>query len=134
MVHMLNQIPGIDCDLPDGAFYTFPSCENLFGKITANGDIINNDTDLATFLIEKAGVASVPGSAFGLPGHIRFSYATDTPSIQEGCKRIQYACTTLLKQPKRQLSLKKIKQKMLRILWITGFVKVADTMIEQGLM
>jgi len=97
MVDMLNQIPGFKCDLPDGAFYTFPSCKDLFGKTTPDGNIINSDTDLTTFLIEKASVAAVPGSAFGLPGHIRFSYATDTSSIKEGCHRIHNACTTLLK-------------------------------------
>jgi len=96
MVEMLNQIPGFKCDLPDGAFYTFPSCKGLFGKKTSTGTIINNDIDFATFLIEKAGVAVVPGSAFGLPGHIRLSYATDTLSIKDGCNRIRHACTTLL--------------------------------------
>lgn len=97
MVDMLNQIPGFKCDLPNGAFYTFPSCEELIGRITPDDNIISNDTDLATYFIEKASVAAVPGVAFGLPGHVRFSYATDTQLIIEGCSRIQNACTNLLK-------------------------------------
>jgi aspartate aminotransferase len=95
MVDLLNQIEGFTCDLPDGAFYTFPSCKNLFGKKTPEGKIIKNDTELTTFLIENAGVAAVPGSAFGSPGHIRFSYATDSASIKKGCQRIESACRCL---------------------------------------
>ncbi|MCG8616009.1 MAG: pyridoxal phosphate-dependent aminotransferase [Desulfobacterales bacterium] len=95
MVGLLNQIPGFKCDLPEGAFYAFPSCNEIFGKETPEGKVIRSDAELATFLIEHAGVAAVPGSAFGSPGHIRFSYATDLASIKDGCNRIRKSCQSL---------------------------------------
>jgi len=96
MVELLNETPGLRCDLPAGAFYTFPSCSDLIGKKSFNGEIISSDADLVKFLIEQAGVAAVPGSAFGLPGYIRFSYATDTDSIKEACNRVKNVCTKYL--------------------------------------
>ena len=89
MVNMLNEAPGLKCDFPDGAFYTFPKCSDLFGLKMPDGNILSDDTDLCRFLIQTAGVAAVPGSAFGLPGYIRFSYATETELVREACARIQ---------------------------------------------
>lgn len=90
IVERLNKIKGIHCLLPSGAFYAFPNISNLLGK-KYNGKLINTDMDLADYLLEHAKVAVVPGTAFGAPGYIRFSYATSMKNIQEGLNRIEAA-------------------------------------------
>lgn len=90
IVERLNKIKGIHCLLPSGAFYAFPNISNLLGK-KYNGKLINTDMDLADYLLEYAKVAVVPGTAFGAPGYIRFSYATSMKNIQEGLNRIEAA-------------------------------------------
>jgi len=87
MVEGLNKLPGIECLTSDGTFYVFPNIE----KLCANLENIDNDLDLAEFLIEQAGVALVPGSAFGCPGHIRISIATSMENLQESLVRIKKA-------------------------------------------
>jgi len=89
MVEELNKLPGIECLASDGTFYVFPNIE----KLCANLDGINNDLDLAEFLIEQAGVALVPGSAFGCPGHIRISIATSMENLQKSLARIKKSIT-----------------------------------------
>lgn len=91
----LNQIDGISCRVPEGAFYLYPSCEKLIGKKTPDGQIIENDTDFATYLLETEGVACVQGEAFGLSPHFRISYATSEEVLIEACKRIKKACNDL---------------------------------------
>ena len=86
---------GISCTLPNGAFYVFPSCKDLFGKKTAHGKIIENDEDFVTALLESAGVAVVQGSAFGLNGFFRISYATSDDLIASACDRISKFCDSL---------------------------------------
>ncbi|MEY4769155.1 MAG: hypothetical protein RL637_1794, partial [Pseudomonadota bacterium] len=76
VVELLNQIEGIECIATDGTFYVFPNVEKLLTRLG-----IENDLDFAEFLIEKAGVALVPGSAFGCPGHIRISIATSMDNL-----------------------------------------------------
>ncbi len=83
----LTSMDGVNCLPSDGTFYSFPS----FEKIIQRMNHINNDVELAQFLLEKADVALVPGSAFGTPGHLRLSFATDMSSLEKALTRIQQA-------------------------------------------
>ena len=94
----LNQIDGISCATPDGAFYVFPSCVGLYGRVTPDGRILDSDTDVVSYFLDTAGVALVPGQAFGSPGHFRVSYATDIDTLLIACERIQLACEKLIKK------------------------------------
>jgi len=90
MVERLNQIQGIHCQYPDGAFYTFPNITALYGR-RYDGNVINNDLDVAKFFLEKAHVAVVPGVAFNYPGYVRFVFAKSINEIKEGLNRIEKA-------------------------------------------
>jgi aspartate aminotransferase len=94
-LEILNKIPGLTCPKPQGAFYLYPSCAGLMGKKTPLGAIIGSDMDLANYLLESAGVAVVPGTAFGLSPYFRISYATDTEILLEACQRIFQAIELL---------------------------------------
>lgn len=87
VVAELNSIDGIECLPTDGTFYVFPNVEKLLARL----DGINDDLEFAEFLIEKAGVALVPGSAFGCPGHIRISIATSMANLENALARIKQA-------------------------------------------
>ncbi|MEY4717776.1 MAG: hypothetical protein RL563_394 [Pseudomonadota bacterium] len=87
VVAELNTIEGIECLPTDGTFYVFPNIEKLLNKL----DGISDDLQFAEYLIEKAGVALVPGSAFGCPGHIRISIATSMSNLQNALQRIKQA-------------------------------------------
>lgn len=91
----INAVEGLVCRLPEGAFYLFPNCEGLLGRETSEGVKIEDDQALALYLLESARVAVVPGSAFGLPGHFRISFATGTEPLLEACRRIDEACQAL---------------------------------------
>ncbi|MBL4786788.1 MAG: pyridoxal phosphate-dependent aminotransferase [Cohaesibacteraceae bacterium] len=95
VVSMLNQATGINCPMPEGAFYVYPSCAGLMGKTTPTGKTLESDEDFVTALLEDEGVAVVHGSAFGLSPHFRISYATSTEALEEACKRIQRFCASL---------------------------------------
>lgn len=95
VVSMLNQAKGLQCPMPEGAFYVYPSCADCIGKTTAGGTKIESDEDFVTALLEEAGVAVVHGSAFGLSPFFRISYATSTQALEEACKRIQKFCAEL---------------------------------------
>ena len=95
VVDMLNEAPGINCHKPEGAFYVFPSVHGCIGKTSAGGKKIENDEDFVLALLDEQGVAAVHGSAFIFPGHFRISYATDTESLKEACRRIQVFCKGL---------------------------------------
>ena len=95
VVNMLNSINGIKCLKPDGAFYVFPSCKNLIGKKDINGKKIENDTDFVQSLLENNGVAVVQGSAFGLEGYFRISYATSMENLKKALKKISDFCESL---------------------------------------
>ncbi|MDG6094878.1 pyridoxal phosphate-dependent aminotransferase [Acetobacter sp. AN02] len=95
VVSMLNQVPGLSCACPEGAFYVFPSMEGCLGRTSAGGTLISSDEDFVTALLEEQGVAAVHGSAFMFPGHFRVSYATDTESLREACARIRRFCSSL---------------------------------------
>ncbi len=95
VVSMLNQATGIDCLTPEGAFYVYPKCEGMIGKKTPDGDVLNTDGEVATYLLESEGVAVVFGEAFGLTPFFRISYATGTDLLEDACQRIQRACAAL---------------------------------------
>lgn len=86
----LNNIPGVSCIKPEGAFYVFPNVTGLFGK-SFKGKALKNSSEVTEFLLENANVAVVPGAAFGNDNHIRLSYATSMRNIEEGLKRIKAA-------------------------------------------
>ena len=95
VVSKLNEIDGITCSKPDGAFYVYPNCQGILGKITPNGKKIFSDEDFMTYLLEDQGVAGVHGSAFGLSPYFRLSYATSDDILEEACKRIRIGCAKL---------------------------------------
>lgn len=90
LLKMLAEIPGVRTNIPDGAFYVFPEITYYIGKSDGN-TIIKDDTDLCLYLLDKAHVALVPGSAFGCSDHIRFSYACSKDDLTESVKRIKEA-------------------------------------------
>lgn len=85
----LNALPGVDCPTCDGAFYAFPSFQ---GFIESREDI-RDDTELATWMLDQAGVSTVPGSAFGAPGHLRLSYAASMDYLRDAIGRMRQAMT-----------------------------------------
>jgi aspartate aminotransferase len=95
VVNSLNAIEGISCIKPDGAFYVFPSCKGLIGKKDKNGKKINSDSDFVESLLESNGVAVVQGSAFGLEGFFRVSYATSMDKLKDAMERIKNFCESL---------------------------------------
>jgi aspartate aminotransferase len=95
VISMLSEIEGITCNIPEGAFYLFPSCKGIIGKITPAGEEIKNDLDFSRYLLEDANVAVVPGSAFGLNGYFRISYATSEQQLADACSRLKKACEKL---------------------------------------
>jgi aspartate aminotransferase len=92
---MLNEAPGLTCELPEGAFYVYPSCAGVMGKQTPSGRTLATDEDFVTYLLEAEGVAVVQGAAFGLSPYFRISYATSTKALEEACRRIKRACKSL---------------------------------------
>ena len=91
VVNSLNKIKGISCLKPNGAFYVFPNCKKLLGKKTK----LKNDTEFVKKLLEKANVAVVQGSAFGLDGYFRISYATSMEKLKIAMERIKSFCENL---------------------------------------
>jgi aspartate aminotransferase len=85
----LNAANGVDCLTPAGAFYVFPSCQRLLGKASKGGRRLATDEDFVLALLEETGVALVHGSAFGLPGHFRLSYAASDAELKEAVARVQ---------------------------------------------
>ena len=95
VVKALNDIEGIECLNPDGAFYVFPSCKGLMGKKDTNGKEIKSDTDFVQSLLENSGIAVVQGSAFGLEGFFRISYATSMDNLKKALEKISSFCKSL---------------------------------------
>jgi aspartate aminotransferase len=100
VVDFLNATDGLSCATPEGAFYVYPSCAGVIGKVTPDGKTIQTDEDFVTYLLEAEGVACVHGEAFGLSPYFRISYATSRENLEEAGKRIQRACDAL--QPAAQ--------------------------------
>ena len=95
VVQKLNDIDGISCSIPAGAFYVYPSCAGIMGKTTLDGHIINSDEKFMNYLLESEGVAGVHGEAFGLSPYFRLSYATSEKILEDACSRIARACKNL---------------------------------------
>lgn len=94
IVKLAKDIPGLEVNVPEGAFYLFPKCSAFFGKQYGKYKI-SNSTDLAMFLLEEGHVATVSGDAFGAPDYFRMSYATDDKTITEALYRIKVALAKL---------------------------------------
>jgi aspartate aminotransferase len=95
VVSMLNQARGIRCPTPEGAFYVYPSVEQLIGKTAPSGKVITSDADFAVELLESEGVSVVFGAAFGLSPFFRISYATSNAVLEDACSRIQRFCAAV---------------------------------------
>ena len=95
VVNLLNNIDGLTCLTPEGAFYVYPSCKGVIGKETPEGMKISNDEDFMTYLLESEGIAGVHGAAFGLSPYFRLSYATSDEILKDACRRIKRACEKL---------------------------------------
>ncbi len=95
VVAMLNEIDGMTCPTPEGAFYVYPSFAPLIGKTTPSGRLIDSDEAFVGYLLDDAKVAAVQGAAFGLSPAMRISYATSDALLKEACTRIQAACAAL---------------------------------------
>ena len=95
MVQLLNEIPGIACARPDGAFYAFPSVAGLLGRKTPAGQVLASDLDVTLFLLDHASVAVIDGSSYGMPAHLRLSFATSVDQIEAGCAAMHSAVQAL---------------------------------------
>lgn len=95
IVKLAKEVPGLEVNVPQGAFYLFPKCSAYFGKKTADGRVINTSDDLAMYLLEVGHVACVGGTSFGAPECIRMSYATSDENIAEAIRRIKEALAHL---------------------------------------
>lgn len=95
LVEGLRRVPGLKVAAPAGAFYAFPQCSELFGLATPEGKVISDDVQLASYLLDAAGIAVVPGVAFGLPGYFRLSFATSRANIEKAVVRISDAISAL---------------------------------------
>ena len=89
MVSLLQEIPNIEVNVPDGAFYLFPDVSAYFGKKTTSGEVITNASDLSLYLLNVANVSTVNGTAFGAPKNIRMSFATSDEKIEKAVARIK---------------------------------------------
>ncbi len=97
IVSLAKQIPGLEVNVPEGAFYLFPKCSSFYGSTAPNGSTIANSTDLAMYLLDEAHVATVGGDAFGDSDCFRMSYATSDDNIREAMRRIAEALSKLKK-------------------------------------
>ncbi len=95
VVSMLNQVGGMTCPRPEGAFYVYPEFAGLIGRTTPKGQRIDTDEQMIGYLLDEARVAAVHGAAFGLSPAMRISYATSEDLLREACERIQTACAAL---------------------------------------
>ena len=95
VVGLINAVPGLSCDTPNGAFYVLAGCQELLGKTTPKGKVLTTDMDFAMYLMEEAGVAVVPGSGFLSDGFIRISYASSEEELTQACSSIHTAVEKL---------------------------------------
>lgn len=91
----VGRIDGLECAMPEGAFYLFVNCQGMYGKKTPGGGLIANDFEFASYLLEAAKVGTVHGSAFGAPGYLRIAYAVDDGVLSDACQRLEQACAQL---------------------------------------
>lgn len=95
MLPLINAIPGLSCKAPDGAFYLYVNCGGLIGKTTPDGRRLDADGDVVLYFLERAGVALVAGTAYGLSPYFRLSIATDIDTLTDGARRIARAVAEL---------------------------------------
>jgi aspartate aminotransferase len=95
LVRKVNQIHGLHCRNPEGAFYLFINCSHFLGKRTPAGDLIGDDLGFVLHLLEHSGLAGVQGSAFGMPGFIRMAYAASEQTLNDAVERLAHACAAL---------------------------------------
>ncbi|MBW8310292.1 MAG: pyridoxal phosphate-dependent aminotransferase [Candidatus Paracaedibacteraceae bacterium] len=93
--NLINEIPGLSCRIPNGAFYLYINCEGVIGKTTPSGHVIETDNQFAQYLLSEVYVAVVSGDAFGLSPYFRISYATSDKILIEACNRIRIAVEKL---------------------------------------
>ena len=96
IIQLLNELPGVTCAVPGGAFYAFPDFSSYLGK-EVNGKILKDTFDISEYILGSANVVTVPGDGFGAPGHIRFSYATNTDIIKIGIDRVRFVLENIAK-------------------------------------
>jgi len=95
LLELLNNVPGMTCDRPQGAFYLFPRCEGLLGRRTPSGKTLESEQDLVLYLMDEGGVAVVQGEAYGLSPHLRISIASSLENVVEAGRRISSAVAAL---------------------------------------
>jgi aspartate aminotransferase len=95
VVATLNRIEGIDCHVPEGAFYVFPSCAGVMGRKTPDGRVLDSDEDFVMYLLESQNLAVLQGAAYGVSPFFRISFATSVEKLEEGCRRLRLACEAL---------------------------------------
>lgn len=101
VLSILGTTPGLRCATPEGAFYAFVNVVGLLGCTTRAGATIRNDLDVATYLLDEAGVGVVHGAAFGASPYVRIAYAVDTDTLRAACERIRSACMALTNAPQK---------------------------------
>lgn len=92
----IERIEGLSCAMPEGAFYLFVNCQGLYGKRSPEGQVIADDFDFASYLLDAAKVGTVHGSAFGAPGYVRIAYAVDDQVLEDACQRVERVCARLM--------------------------------------
>ncbi|WP_350226803.1 aminotransferase class I/II-fold pyridoxal phosphate-dependent enzyme [Variovorax sp. efr-133-TYG-130] len=95
MVQLLREVSGLECAPPDGAFYVFPSVAGLIGRTTPEGSVLSSDVDVVHYFLEHASVATIDGTSYGMPNHLRMSFATGVDVIEQGCSFLQDAVRDL---------------------------------------
>lgn len=95
IIKLLNQLPGVNCLSPAGAFYAFPDFSRFLG-MEVEGKLLRDTFDISEYILRSSSVVTVPGDGFGAPGHIRFSYATNKQNIEKGIKRIKNALKKII--------------------------------------
>ena len=90
MLKKLNQIKGVSCEIPNGAFYAFPDFSYYLNR-KVNDKLLKDTFNISEYILDTVNVVTVPGDGFGAPGHIRFSYATSSNLINKGIERVQKA-------------------------------------------
>lgn len=95
IVELLRKVPGVDCVSPDGAFYVFPSVAGLMGRVTPGGGVLSSDVDVMRYFLEHASLAVIDGTSYGMPEHLRISFATSFELIEQGCNFLRDAVNDL---------------------------------------
>jgi aspartate aminotransferase len=96
VLDLLREAPGIECFRPEGAFYIFANCGGMLGKRIPQGSALETEQNAVDYLLEAAGVAVVPGAAYGLSPYFRMSIAASIDDLTEACHRIRRASAALL--------------------------------------